>query len=113
MMFFCWCKSHFKVKILLRMVGDLQLPVHACWQVTVTLQQIVGVFPFCRLIEIRNSNSYELITFFSGVVSGAILQLRAEFSLDCTQQEMVVSSMLMGAVLASLVGGNVGVFYLS
>lgn len=40
-----------------------------------------------------------------GVVSGAILQLRAEFSLDCTQQEMVVSSMLMGAVLASLVGG--------
>lgn len=40
-----------------------------------------------------------------GVVSGAILQLRAEFHLDCTQQEMVVSSMLMGAVLASLIGG--------
>lgn len=40
-----------------------------------------------------------------GIVSGAILQLRSEFQLDCTKQEMVVSSMLMGAVLASLSGG--------
>ncbi|KAJ7373800.1 hypothetical protein OS493_009122 [Desmophyllum pertusum] len=40
-----------------------------------------------------------------GIVSGAILQLRAEFQLDYTKQEMVVSSMLMGAVLASLTGG--------
>lgn len=51
-----------------------------------------------------------VITFFSGVVSGAILQLRAEFHLDCTQQEMVVSSMLMGAVLASLIGGNINCY---
>jgi len=40
-----------------------------------------------------------------GIVSGAILQLRAEYQLNCTKQEMVVSSMLMGAVLASLTGG--------
>lgn len=40
-----------------------------------------------------------------GIVSGAILQLRNEFHLDCIEQEMVVSSMLMGAVLASLTGG--------
>ena len=44
------------------------------------------------------------------MVSGAILQLRAEFHLDCTQQEMVVSSMLMGAVLASLIGGNINCY---
>ena len=43
--------------------------------------------------------------FFAGIVSGAILQLRGEFQLDCIKQEMVVSSMLMGAVLASLTGG--------
>lgn len=43
--------------------------------------------------------------YFEGIVSGAILQLRAEFHLDCTKQEMVVSSMLMGAVLASFTGG--------
>ena len=44
---------------------------------------------------------------FLGIVSGAILQLRAEYQLNCTKQEMVVSSMLMGAVLASLTGGAV------
>ena len=42
----------------------------------------------------------------AGIVSGAILQLRSEFQLDCIKQEMVVSSMLMGAVLASLSGGT-------
>ena len=42
-----------------------------------------------------------------GIVSGAILQLRTEFQLDCHKQEMVVSSMLMGAVLASLTGGKI------
>lgn len=34
-----------------------------------------------------------------------MLQLRHEFDLNCFQQEMVVSSMLMGAVVASLTGG--------
>lgn len=42
---------------------------------------------------------------FVGVVSGAILQLRVKFELNCFKQEMVVSSMLMGAVVASLTGG--------
>ncbi|XP_029185317.2 solute carrier family 2, facilitated glucose transporter member 12-like isoform X1 [Acropora millepora] len=40
-----------------------------------------------------------------GIVSGAILQLRLKFELNCIKQEMVVSSMLMGAVVASLTGG--------
>jgi SP family facilitated glucose transporter-like MFS transporter 12 len=39
-------------------------------------------------------------------VSGAVLRLRKEFTMSCFQQEMIVSSMLMGAVLASLTGGN-------
>ena len=43
---------------------------------------------------------------FKGIVSGAIIQLRAEFQLDCIQQEMVVSSMLIGAILASVTGGE-------
>lgn len=46
------------------------------------------------------------LLLFAGIVSGAILQLREEFHLDCIKQEMVVSSMLMGAVLASLTGGT-------
>ena len=40
-----------------------------------------------------------------GIVSGAVLQLRKEFTLSCFQQEMIVSSMLIGAVVASLTGG--------
>jgi hypothetical protein len=34
-----------------------------------------------------------------------MLQLKQEFGLDCQQQEMIVSSMLFGALLASLTGG--------
>lgn len=40
-----------------------------------------------------------------GVISGALLQLQVEFWLSCVQQEAVVSSLLTGAVLASVVGG--------
>ena len=41
-----------------------------------------------------------------GIVSGAMLQLKEEFELDCQQQEMVVSSMLFGALIGSLTGGQ-------
>lgn len=40
-----------------------------------------------------------------GIISGALLQLKAEFRLSCFQQEALVSSLLVGALLASIVGG--------
>ncbi|XP_071807805.1 solute carrier family 2, facilitated glucose transporter member 10-like [Asterias amurensis] len=40
-----------------------------------------------------------------GIVSGALLQLREEFELSCLQQEMVVSSLLVGALIGALFGG--------
>lgn len=40
-----------------------------------------------------------------GIISGALLQLKAEFSLSCVEQEALVSSLLIGALLASMVGG--------
>ncbi|KAM4625648.1 solute carrier family 2, facilitated glucose transporter member 10 [Polymixia lowei] len=40
-----------------------------------------------------------------GIISGALLQLKVEFRLSCLQQEVVVSALLVGALLASLVGG--------
>lgn len=40
-----------------------------------------------------------------GIISGALLQLRSEFKLTCIQQEVLVSSLLIGALLASIVGG--------
>eukprot|EP00035_Acanthoeca_spectabilis_P039500 m.62789 g.62789 ORF g.62789 m.62789 type:complete len:600 (+) comp9629_c0_seq1:357-2156(+) len=42
-----------------------------------------------------------------GVISGAILQLRDEFSLSDAEAEAVVSSLLVGAVVASATGGYV------
>ncbi len=40
-----------------------------------------------------------------GIISGALLQLKEEFRLSCVQQEALVSSLLIGALLASVVGG--------
>lgn len=40
-----------------------------------------------------------------GIISGALLQLKAQFRLSCVQQEALVSSLLIGALLASILGG--------
>ncbi|NXA82394.1 GTR10 protein, partial [Thryothorus ludovicianus] len=40
-----------------------------------------------------------------GIISGALLQLQTDFQLSCFKQEVVVSAVLVGALLASLAGG--------
>uniref|UniRef100_A0A8C5U187 Solute carrier family 2, facilitated glucose transporter member 10 n=1 Tax=Malurus cyaneus samueli TaxID=2593467 RepID=A0A8C5U187_9PASS len=40
-----------------------------------------------------------------GIISGALLQLQTDFHLSCFQQEVLVSAVLIGALLASLAGG--------
>ncbi|NWI43526.1 GTR10 protein, partial [Picathartes gymnocephalus] len=40
-----------------------------------------------------------------GIISGALLQLQTDFQLSCFKQEVLVSSILVGALLASLAGG--------
>lgn len=40
------------------------------------------------------------------IISGALLQLRVDFVLSCVQQEALVSALLFGALLASVVGGS-------
>ncbi|NWU16423.1 GTR10 protein, partial [Cephalopterus ornatus] len=40
-----------------------------------------------------------------GIISGALLQLQVDFHLSCFKQEVVVSAVLIGALLASLAGG--------
>jgi len=45
------------------------------------------------------------VCVYEGVISGAMLQLRTEFSLDCQQTELVVSALLIGALIASFSGG--------
>lgn len=39
------------------------------------------------------------------VISGALLQLKVDFGLTCSQQEALVNSLLMGALLASITAG--------
>ncbi|NXK65131.1 GTR10 protein, partial [Sylvietta virens] len=40
-----------------------------------------------------------------GIISGALLQLQTDFELSCFKQEVLVSAVLIGALLASLAGG--------
>jgi hypothetical protein len=40
-----------------------------------------------------------------GIISGALLQLRCDFNMSKVQQEWVISSMLVGAIVASVSGG--------
>ncbi|CAG2254877.1 GLUT12 [Mytilus edulis] len=45
--------------------------------------------------------------FEEGIISGAVLQLKEKFCLSCFDQELVVSSMLFGALLGSCFGGMI------
>ncbi|XP_055981897.1 solute carrier family 2, facilitated glucose transporter member 12 [Sorex fumeus] len=46
-----------------------------------------------------------LVGYELGLISGALLQIRTLLALSCHEQEMVVSALLIGALLASLTGG--------
>nr|KAF6463146.1 solute carrier family 2 member 12 [Molossus molossus] len=46
-----------------------------------------------------------LMGYELGIISGALLQLATLLALSCPEQEMVVSSLLIGALLTSLMGG--------
>ncbi|XP_043858809.1 solute carrier family 2, facilitated glucose transporter member 12 isoform X2 [Dromiciops gliroides] len=62
-----------------------------------------GMFTF--LSSVTAAVSGLLVGYELGLISGALLQLSGLLSLSCRQQEMVVSSLLIGALLASLTGG--------
>ncbi|XP_063079545.1 solute carrier family 2, facilitated glucose transporter member 12 isoform X2 [Engraulis encrasicolus] len=48
-----------------------------------------------------------LLGYEMGLISGALLQLRGDLALSCRGQEMVVSSLLLGALFFSVAGGAV------
>jgi SP family facilitated glucose transporter-like MFS transporter 12 len=60
---------------------------------------------FTFLTSVTAAVSGLLVGYELGIISGALLQIRTLLSLTCHEQEMVVSSLLIGAFLASLVGG--------
>ncbi|EQB78727.1 solute carrier family 2, facilitated glucose transporter member 12 [Camelus ferus] len=67
------------------------------------LTQSCGVFTL--LSSVTAAVSGFLVGYELGLISGALLQIRTLLALTCHEQEMVVSSLLVGALLASLVGG--------
>ncbi|CAD7669271.1 unnamed protein product [Nyctereutes procyonoides] len=61
------------------------------------------LLPLCASVSLLGGLTfgYEL-----AVVSGALLPLQLDFGLSCLEQELLVGSLLLGALLASLVGGT-------
>ncbi|KAJ7341953.1 hypothetical protein JRQ81_008018 [Phrynocephalus forsythii] len=63
----------------------------------------------CGMLTLLSSATAAISGFLMGyelgVISGALLQLSSILALSCQQQEMVVSALLIGALLASLTGG--------
>src|SRR5664280_515875 len=47
-----------------------------------------------------------LFGFDTGVISGAILFIKQQFSLSTTMEEIVVSAVLIGAVIGAVIGGT-------
>lgn len=60
---------------------------------------------FTLLSAVTAAVSGLLMGYELGLISGALLQIRTLLALTCHEQEMVVSSLLIGALLASLTGG--------
>ncbi|XP_036085223.1 solute carrier family 2, facilitated glucose transporter member 10 isoform X2 [Rousettus aegyptiacus] len=61
-----------------------------------------ALLPLCASVSLLGGLTfgYEL-----AVISGALLPLQLDFGLSCLEQEFLVGSLLLGALLASLVGG--------
>nr|KAF6342084.1 solute carrier family 2 member 12 [Myotis myotis] len=64
-----------------------------------------GCGMFTLLSSVTAAVSGLLVGYELGIISGALLQLRTLLVLTCQEQEMVVSSLLIGALLTSLTGG--------
>lgn len=65
-----------------------------------------GCGMFTLLSSVTAAVSGLLVGYELGIISGAVLQIRTLLALTCHEQEMFVSSLLMGALLTSLTGGG-------
>ncbi|XP_078505337.1 solute carrier family 2, facilitated glucose transporter member 12 [Lissotriton helveticus] len=69
------------------------------------LPKHTGCGRFIVLSSVVAALSGLLAGYELGIISGALLQLHALLTLTCQEQELVVSSLLIGALLASSTGG--------
>lgn len=66
---------------------------------------LIGFNMLTLLSSVTAAISGLLMGYELGLISGALLQIRTILALSCQEQEMVVSALLIGALLASLTGG--------
>ncbi|KAM9249565.1 solute carrier family 2, facilitated glucose transporter member 10 [Dugong dugon] len=74
----------------------------ASLRVLLAMGHLPPILPLCASVSLLGGLTfgYEL-----AVISGALLPLQLDFGLSCLEQELLVGSLLLGALLASLVGG--------
>ncbi|KAM9056786.1 LOW QUALITY PROTEIN: solute carrier family 2, facilitated glucose transporter member 10 [Megaptera novaeangliae] len=74
----------------------------ACLGLLLSMGRPSLLLPLCASVSLLGGLTfgYEL-----AVISGALLPLQLDFGLSCSEQELLVGSLLLGALLASLVGG--------
>ncbi len=60
---------------------------------------------FVYVVAAISSLAGLLFGYDTGVISGAILFIKSQFNLSSTMEEVVVSSVLVGAVIGAAVGG--------
>ncbi|KAG8444612.1 hypothetical protein GDO86_009682 [Hymenochirus boettgeri] len=70
-----------------------------------TAPRQAGCGTFIILSSVIAAVSGLLVGYELGIISGALLQLNIYLALTCQQQEIIVSSLLIGALVASLAGG--------
>jgi len=64
-----------------------------------------GITPFVYVVVAVAAVGGLLFGYDTGVISGAILFIKTQFSLSDTMEEVVVSSVLVGAVIGAAMGG--------
>lgn len=88
-------------------------PVHAdslSYSIRKLNLALLACFPGRALLVLLLSATVSLLGglifgYELGIISGALLQLQTDFHLSCFKQEVLVSAVLIGALLASLAGG--------
>lgn len=92
-------QSKYKVIISCHNVAEVTLPIcHVFYPIS-------GCGTFTFLSSAVAAVSGLLMGYEMGVISGALLQMSSILELSCKEQEIIVSSLLFGALFASLIGG--------
>ena len=75
------------------------------------MHQKIGFTNFSLFVSLVAALGGLLFGYNTSVISGALLFLTGEFALTTFQQELVVSTLLIGALVGALLGGMIADFF--